>query len=308
MDFFESAQSVVTTPSSADPHSANTPWDTPSTPDEPRATMELGYTAAWRQVLALFEQAQHLNAQCEGVTKRVFGFGLSIFGSRYSSSSRLEEARTWVRQAVIARAQECFAPRSGRFIIDPIDLEEALGSKAGFPCSRGGRVQAEERQPLNEDFDPDAIWRWCEEQFGGDAGKRVGWQQAAAGLVDLLGLRRHRPDMRGAKLVVAFRTHSEGLPLKREKRYSYDTQSSILDIRAHLASFAGWAGDEATEDALLHATHLVLDGKRSVETREKLEFGPGMQWVTFLEKIEIHFNPALSVKFREFIAEFGCKE
>lgn len=282
----------------------------PALGGEPVSSSAKGYTALWRRLCARLDQAVLLSEQAEADSARVLGLGLDVLGSRYSAWGRMEDWARTMRAHLVQTAAREFGAAGARAPIDECALNEALGEAAGYmkrnAYGRASLSPEEEAARLRAAFDPDAIWRWLEATYGGEAGERAALAQVGRDLASTLRLESKPPSMRRDQLVIELGVWSEKHYSGKTRSYSYGSVQTIREARQQLAAFAMWAGDVRTANMLKRDQHDVLDarGRSSIVSREKFDFG-SIVFVTFSEKIEIVFNAALAAKFRLFVAKFG---
>lgn len=282
----------------------STPGDTPGDAN----AQALSLTAAWRQVCDNLRRMRELDEANSALTARTFGVPVSLCRLGIYLDDALERARLEVFEALVRKAAKELPPPGTTLCLDSKGIARALGAVAGQPSSDqvyARRTGFQEAQvTLNQTFDPDAVWRWLHAHYGGKAGERAAWHQSAATLTEHLRLRCRPPTMRGQSLVLAASAWTT--EFASGSRYSIETRDRLYALARALASFAIWAGDAITARALQEAGRdLFLDG--TFVSRGKVSFPPGFTWTTFKEKVEILVSPALTPRFREFIAEFGSR-
>lgn len=280
------------------------------------ATTGPGLTACWRRMLAARSAAMQIDRDCRADTAAHFGPGFGV-----ADSPSAETLRAGILDALIAKASLDFAVPGVRIDIDRTSLVEALTTKANHHPERydesmflynrpeARRKNHKSREEievcLNDDFDPDAIWAYLENHYGGAAGERQALQKVAKAIFSELSLDRKPPEIQKGRLLVrAYASVDKGHDGKK-REYSYHTREALGKLRRDLAVFAHWAEDAHTASLLKHAKVGEVDNwGDDVVSRTKVNFG-NVEWTLFHTNVEIRFTPDLGVKFRQFIVEYG---
>lgn len=271
---------------------------------EVAAPPALRYTAAWREFRVALDELEACAGKCNATLNNTFGRG-AVVGC--DVLKYLEAARSEIFDNMIGWASSRFAAAGSKLEISSYVVAEALGPVSGRRQEHrslyGGRSYEEEQMRLNDAFDPDAIWSYLEQQYGGDAGARATLAQVAKRLFSAFWMERNQPTEVSGKLKLELHAYSEdSYSSGGGKRYSYSTQDSIRKALHDLGAFALWAEDDETGRSLQSRFNSIPE---KVQTRAKYQYGTGVYCVTYQTKIEVFFSPALGQKFRLFIAEFG---
>lgn len=265
------------------------------------------YTAAWHRYRARVQELQIEASACNKVLSEAIGQPTGEV--EINTLSCLEETRKAIFRDLISRACSEFAATGSTLEISSFNVREALGSdivgQRGECRLYGGESYEVEQQRLNERFDPDAIWRWLADNYGGNAGERAAHAQVAKRLYSAFWMERRPPVMVSGKLKVEMHAYAEKKYSGNGWRYSYSTCETLRKALQDLGTFAYWAEDVVTGNAL-HNRSLSI--REDVESREKYQYGPGLYCVTYNTKVDVFFSPALGEKFRLYMAEFCTPE
>lgn len=219
---------------------------------------------------------------------------ITRYGHNYDIEGKLREKARDLFQSVIWAAEKEFAGDAGRLQIDAFKLREKH--------LREDRDSHEKREYLQ--FDPVALWRDLEAEYGGDKGAELGWKQAASDLIKAFSLRDGmQVKTVGASVVLEQNTWLDSW----NGSYSYNCMEEMGRVTKALLAFAGWAGDHELQHVIRFSRDLksLNDFHRKVTSREKFVIGKGLEAITFKNKIEWRFGGEMGAKFQAFISTFG---
>lgn len=284
----------------SDPHSAQSAAIVVAVPAEPAndpapATLAQpsgpGFTAFWKNyesvVLAASDQVQR---QLD-VSRALFGASWQVGEGFGGVDNMLERTARAIRHALVAKAQKDFAPPLGTLTIATDEIAEACGPAWD-----------------DEGFDPDRVWAELEARYGGQAGVDASYEQAAEVFVKHFGLRRCPPVRRSNRLVLETRIYCNRNFSGDRLTLGGGSERSTEEVVKALATFATWAGDEATASTLIPGGRCWGLRDHNIVSRERLQVSTHLAVVTFHEKLQFELYGELGLtKFQAFVCRFGAK-
>lgn len=137
--------------------------------------------------------------------------------------------------------------------------------------------------------------RWLVGNYGGEAGKQARYQQVAEALVNQLGLRRSKFELKHGKteIDVYFRCNSFG-----GHDPDYDTQRRFATIAKLFAEVYREAGDDPP-------AALTFYNPSSLAQSTTIDLGPCVRFRTYVSKAKVILTEAFAQKLREFVASYA---
>lgn len=232
-----------------------------------------------------------------------------LLGQSYTRTPNTDSLRDLANSALrtlIHRAEQSFAPSGGKLSIDSSEvLEETNQSDWERKFSdtwRNGDHQS--TQPL----DLDAIWKFLEESYGGEAGIKAGYRQQAVLLVKQLNLASSEGMKRTASSVIAVRRlYSEKKdwgPDKGKYEIHHGSRGDLNLLWCAISCFAEWADLDALAIAIHPCRHLLGDYNYAFQSRDKHQF-PGLEVVMFKDRMEFRFSHEVAEKLKLFLGSFA---
>lgn len=273
-----------------------------------------GYTAAWCRLWKTWEVSRQACKMREQEVGEVFDTSLTMLNVK-----PLREIRNTLVWALVAKAQREFTLPGEKLAIATDEVKRALGPVGGafpgidrhlwtFDASYSTVDSQTWEEICSVAFDPDAVWAWLEQKYGGQARQQRLYGQAAAALVKHLGLGTQMPGEKQGKLLVTVDARSEKIvcsaDLPQRRCFSDATRDVLNGVRNALAVVAEWGEDAATAAALSGDEVGALARRGPFDSRDAHRFG-GIEWMFFSSRVDIVFADRLGVKFRQFIAQFG---
>jgi len=259
--------------------------DTVTEPVEVEVTAEPlkpGFTDFWRAYAGAVKDAEE---RMDTLSKQSFGF-MAIghgLGASFNGHFMLKETRESLIDSIYRMAERQFAPAGGKLSIER-ESNEIMGK--------------------DEEFDPDRLWLFLDEKYGGQAGVELGYKQLARTLVTKLGLRNNAPVRKTNRIELQQSAHAEPR-FKGGWEYSYNTFNWIRETVTALQAFCVWAEDPVS--AMKLGDYVRRMGHYDeVKSRQRIDLG-SVQMVTFLKSVTYEILGDLGDKFHEFIATYGAE-
>lgn len=204
--------------------------------------------------------------------------------SEYDVQKWKMKAGERIVRRLIVHAKQLFAPGGAGLEID----EDPIFKR--FPIDRHGNLST---------FDPAAIWKHLEETYGGDAGEKHAWAQAAATIFKELSLQRaDKVERKGEYLVINNQTWSQK-KFNGSMELSTHTADRMRKLFEALVAFASWADKPVLRADLYQFRMKNLAGYApDVVSRQRFGFG-----VSSLDMVLITFNTSWEFRFRQPVAE-----
>lgn len=236
-------------------------------------------------------------------------FETKMLGRSFTDVPRTEDLRELARRslsALVYRAEQAFAPSGGKLTIDPYEATKQTGQydwEETF-CRTWRNGDHQSTQPL----DLDAVWKYLEETYGGDAGIKAGYRQQAQLLIKELNLESKDGMKRTASAVIAVRRlYSEKATYGVNKgmfEVHYGSRECLNNLFRAIACFAEWAELDALAVAAHPCRHEIGNYQFAFESRDKHLF-PGLEVVFFKERMEFRFSHEVAEKLKLFLGSFG---
>ncbi|MCG7400546.1 hypothetical protein [Caballeronia zhejiangensis] len=255
----------------------------------------------YKQLIEQFKTAQTAAAAAYGAVvqaeRDVFAAGLSEYSamevrSEYKAERELSTFCRRLLSRLVMEASRKFAPAGGRIEIDQsreldrcgLDVDEDL---------RKGNVP-----------DLDGFWQHLERTFGGEAGERVAFEQAAKAIINGFWLKPDTEIKRTSSAVILEKrvTSQSCFHSKGQREVYYSSQQAVATTFDGLATFA----KKHQFGALAMQLRNFSVHRLTFSTREKLSF-TGLEIVLFNDKWQFKFAHDVGDALSLFISEFGAE-
>ncbi len=277
--------------------------DIESVDTHPQRKLAEGYDALWPRFLAAFDTATALAAGLRTDETRLTGREdyLSAFDWEPTNNEKGKShiARR-IMNTLICLAEKSFAGDGARLNIhSETEVEPWFESDGDY-----------RRPTIRDDFRPSAFWAQLEKHFGGDHGKTLAYQQAAAVIVDELNLLR-RTEMRRVGGAVELEKHiyTEKAISGGGRHVSYHYESGLQKLGIGLSTFLAWTGREdgaALGRTLLHQLTTHCRYGNGFASRTRYHAGP-FEIIYFYEKLVIRVAIDLAEQLNEFVGLYSEK-
>ena len=261
------------------------------------------------QLNDVFSHFLQYKSRIEALAAEQGSFENELFGRSFTDAPKTEDLRELARRsfaALVYRAENEFAPSGGKLKIDSYEVTEQTNQSDWEEKFNRSWRDGDHRctQPL----DLDAVWKYLEETYGGDAGIKAGYTQQASFLIKELNLGSKDGMKRTSSAVVAVRRlYSEKQTYGSNKgkfEVHYGSRESLNNLFCAIACFAEWAELDALAIAAHPCRHTIGDYHFAFESRDKHHF-PGLDVVFFKEQIEFRFSHEVAEKLKLFLGTFG---
>ncbi|GJH21905.1 hypothetical protein CBA19CS22_35205 [Caballeronia novacaledonica] len=254
----------------------------------------------YTQLIEQFKTAQaaaavayHAVVQAE---RDVFADGLTEYSAmEVRSEYKVErELNTFCRRLLsrlVMEASRKFAPAGGRIEIDQSRELDRCG------------LDIEEDLRKDKIPDLDGFWQHLERTFGGEAGERVAFEQAAKAIIDGFWLKPDTEIKRTSSAVILEKrvTSQSCFHSKGQREVYYSSQQAVATTFDGLATFA----KKHQFGALAMQLRNFSVHRLTFSTREKLSF-TGLEIVLFNDKWQFKFAHDVGDALSLFISEFGA--
>lgn len=257
----------------------------------------------------VFTHFLQYKSRIEALAAEQATFESELLGRSFTDVPRTEDLRELARRslsALVYRAEQAFAPSGGKLSIDPYEVTKQTDQydwEEKF-CRTWRDGDHRSTQPL----DLDAVWKYLEETYGGDAGIKAGYKQQASFLIKELNLGSKDGMKRTSSAVIAVRRlYSEKATYGANKgmfEVHYGSRESLNNLFCAIACFAEWAELDSLAIAAHPCRHPIGNYHFAFESRDKHSF-PGLEVVFFKERMEFRFSHDVADKLRLFLGSFG---
>ncbi|SAK57643.1 hypothetical protein AWB76_02487 [Caballeronia temeraria] len=255
----------------------------------------------YTQLIEQFKNAQTAAASAYSVVvqaeRDAFGDGKSDYSametrSEYKAECELEKFCARLVSRLVMEASRKFAPAGGRIEIDSDREAERFGLDVGEALRKGHLPNL------------DGFWQHLERTFGGDAGERIAFEQAAKAIISGFWLKPDTEIKRTSSAVILEKRVSSEASFrsKGEREVNYHSQSSVASTLGGLATFA----DKHRFGALANQLRNFSVHRLTFSTREKLTF-TGLEVVMFNDKWQFKFAHDVGDALSIFVSEFGAE-
>ncbi|MDR5826030.1 hypothetical protein [Caballeronia sp. LZ043] len=150
----------------------------------------------------------------------------------------------------------------------------------------------------------DGFWKHLEQAFGGEAGERVAFEQAAKAIISGFWLKRDSEIKRTSSAMMLEKrvTSQPSFHSKGEREVYYSSQSSVAETFQGLGTFA----EKHRFGELANQLRNFSVHRLTFSTRDKLGF-PGLEIVLFNDKWQFKFAHNVGDALSIFISEFGAE-
>lgn len=241
-----------------------------------------GFTEFWCAYASAVKEAEDRLHAFSCLTFGALSVGKGL-GESFNGHYMLRQTRETVIETIYRMAEREFAPSGGSLSIERVS-NEIMGK--------------------DDEFDPDRLWLFLEQKYGGQAGVELGYKQLAKTLVRHLGLRGKPPVRKTNRIEFQQNAHVEA-KFRGGWNYSYSSYNWIRETLNALEAFCVWAEDPVS--AMKLASYVRRFGHYDeVTSRERIDLG-SVQMVTFLKSTTYELLGDLGEKFHEFIATYGAE-
>ncbi|WP_232470903.1 hypothetical protein [Caballeronia hypogeia] len=255
----------------------------------------------YTQLIEQFKTAQTAAAAAYGAVvqaeRDVFSDGLTEYSamearSEYKVERELETFCLRLLSRLVMEASRKFAPAGGRIEIDQNHELDRSGVDVG-QALRKGNVP-----------DLDGFWQHLERTFGGEAGERVAFEQAAKAIINGFWLKPDTEIKRTSSAVILEKrvTSQSCFHSKGQREVYYSSQQAVVTTFDGLATFA----KKHQFGALAMQLRNFSVHRLTFSTREKLSF-TGLEIVMFNDKWQFKFAHDVGDALSLFISEFGAE-
>ena len=212
--------------------------------------------------------------------------------SEYKSERELNTFCRRLLSRLVMEASRKFAPAGGRIEIDQSRELDRCG------------LDIEDDLRKNNIPDLDGFWHHLERTFGGEAGERVAFEQAAKAIIDGFWLKPDTEIKRTSSAVILEKrvTSQSCFHSKGQREVYYSSQQAVATTFDGLATFA----KKHQFGALAMQLRNFSVHRLTFSTREKLSFA-GLEIVLFNDKWQFKFAHDVGDALSLFISEFGAK-
>ncbi|WP_321794606.1 hypothetical protein [Caballeronia sp. J97] len=255
----------------------------------------------YTQLIQQFKDAQSAAASAYsvviGAERAAFTGSLSEYSametrSEYKAERELTSFCQRLQSRLVMEASRKFAPAGGRIEIDSAREADRFGLDVADALRKGHLP------------DMDGFWQHLEQTFGGDAGERVAFEQAAKAIISGFWLKPDAEIKRTSSAVVLEKrvTSQSSFHSKGQREVYYSSQQSVATTFDGLATFSTkhQFGKLAWELRNFSVHRLTFS------TREKLSF-TGLDIVLFNDKWQFKFAHDVGDALSIFISEFGAE-
>ena len=157
-------------------------------------------------------------------------------------------------------------------------------------------------------FDPAALWRELEHDYGGNKGVELAYRKAACAIDGAFDLRPGtRVERRRDGIVLSTRVYIDSSFATRTcKPLSWGQQDTLVHLLGDLQTFAVWAEDTSNlAGGLDEAKRRLSDRAAGVISRQRIRVAPALHIVTYYTRFEFIFGAALGSQLQLFLALYG---
>lgn len=265
--------------------------------EQPQGNPGQVYAVLWREMLAKTREYRKVLDDLLRREHEAFGMEpyLRSFPGEYDFKAKdlLEKAAQSIARRLASNAEERFAPSGASLDIPSEDLWDRLPKK----------LNQYERSELDVDaFDPEAIWAWLEQTYGGDAGESEAYRQTAQKIVDLFRLNHNPVEHKAGCVVLNLRVWEDSI---FTGRLSADSRDRWMQACQTISEFAGWAGLQSLRTDLTGFRRFHGFDDR-VESRTRYAFGnSAITLITYKNRFELRLKPDVAAKLQEFIGAYS---
>lgn len=271
----------------------------PPPPAPPKASLNDVFASYLRMEARLgrvYGEQRHLE-------ERLFGVSLT----EAKSTEAITHIASRAIKALVSKAERQFAPEGGSLKIDEYEALKATNQYDWDERYRRLHWRQKEGEPKLE-LDLDALWRYLEDTYGGDAGVTAGLRQQAAELMKVFHFGSEETIRRTANSVnVDLRVWGEKKDYGQNKgqlEASYHSSETRLKAFTSLRCFAKWAELYDLANRLNPQFHDLANYGFCYSSREKRSF-PGLDIVMYKERWEWRFSHEVAEKLMLFLGEYA---
>ncbi|WP_020504308.1 hypothetical protein [Lamprocystis purpurea] len=265
------------------------------------------YADLWREYVAArraFDARSNALAQREASELAIEAFSQQTFSKdTYESRTDLTKRAAAIVARLVGMANEAFTPTGCPALSIPYGdfqtrfVTEACADRAG----RGDVFRPEQ-------FDPAALWRELEQDYGGEKGVALAYRKAACCIDGEFDLRPGAVvERRREGIVLSTRVYIDSsFETRTRKPLSWGRQGELAQLLGYLQTFAVWAEDASNLAGGLEETKRRLcDRDYAVVSRQRIRVSPALHIVTYHTRFEFIFGAAIGVQLQLFLALYG---
>jgi len=262
-------------------------------PDEPQSSPGQAYAALLEQYRGVLRSADALFREFRRHERAEVKHFAESDWQTFPVPAILSEARCAmhaIRTKLVGLARTRFVPQGVALEIEQQDIDRLF--------------------PLDERFDPCAIWQYLEQTYGGQAGERLAWQRVAERLRKEFGLCDESQELkrRGGYVLLERKIWIDDFEKKFGKiRLSYGCGEAAWSRLKVLSEFAVWAQrPELARDALESAKHW-RGVSSEIESRKRYEMGKEAElvMVTYQTKFEYLLRADVAEDLQIFLGTYA---
>jgi len=265
------------------------------------------YAELWRDYVAArqaFAAQSNALAQREASELAITELSQQTFSKDvYESWTDLTQRAAAIVTRLVRLANETFTPAGCPALSIPCqDFQTRFVTEAYQGPAGRDAVFSPER------FDPTAVWRELEQQYGGSKGVELAYRKAACAIDGAFDLQPGtRVERRRDGIVLSTRVYIDSSFATRTcKPLSWGQQDTLVHVLGALQTFAVWAEDTSNLAAGLDAAKGRLSDRASgVISRQRIRVAPALHIVTYYTRFEFIFGAALGSQLQLFLALYG---
>jgi hypothetical protein len=243
------------------------------------------------QAAAAMAYATVIQAERDAFAGALSEYSATEARSEYKVERELSTFCQRLLSRLVIEASRKFAPAGGRIEIDQSRELDRFGLDVAEDLRKGDIP------------DLDGFWRHLEGTFGGEAGERVAFEQAAKAIINGFWLKPDTDIKRTSSAVILEKrvTSQSSFHSKGQREVYYSSQQAVVTTFDGLATFA----KKHQFGALAMQLRNFSVHRLTFSTREKLSF-TGLEIVMFNDKWQFKFAHDVGDALSLFISEFGA--
>jgi hypothetical protein len=265
------------------------------------------YAELWREYVAArrtFDATANALAQREASALGITEFSQQTFSKDvYESWTDLTKRAAEVVARLVRLASETFTPAGCPALSIPYGDFQTRFVPDGYDHRTGRNAVFRPEQ-----FDPAALWRELEQDYGGAKGAERAYRKAACAIDSEFDLRPGVVvERRREGIVLSTRVYIDSsFETRTRKPLSWGRQGELAQLLGSLQTFAVWAEDASNLAGGLEETKRRLcDREYSVVSRQRIRVSPALHIVTYHTRFEFLFGAAIGAQLQLFQALYG---
>jgi hypothetical protein len=265
------------------------------------------YTELWHAYVAArqaFDARSNALAQREASELAITEFSQQTFSKDADESCNdLTKRAASIVARLVRLASETFTPAGCPALSIPNqDFQARFVAEVCDDGSGRGYAFRPER------FDPAALWRELERDYGGEKGVELAYRKAACTIDGAFDLRPGAVvERRRDGIVLSMRVFIDSMAETRTRKpLTWSRQGELAQLLGYLQTFAVWTEDNSHLAGGLEETkRRMCDREYGVVSRQRIRVSPALHIVTYLTRFEFVFSAAIGVQLQLFLALYG---